>query len=130
MSGNIIKLVRETWTGNIIFMAIAALFMVIFKERSSLIVGLLLGSAVAMLNFLMIAWNTEQIMDKADSFIFSFGVFYIIRIVLSAVCIYLGIRYNIFNLFTIVLGLFSIRISMTFATVAEMFWGSLKKKES
>lgn len=128
MSEKIIKLVRETFLRNVIFIGLVSLVLLVFESRLSLIAGLLLGSAVAMLNFFVIAWNTEQIMDKQDSFIFSYGLFYIARIVLSAICIYVGIRFSEVNLFTIVLGLFSIRISMTFVTFVEVFSDSFFKR--
>ena len=128
MSEGVIKLVKETWSRNIVLLFFTSLIFVFFKERYSLILGLLLGAGVSMFNFLLIAWNTEHIMDKVDSFIFSFGFFYLVRIVLSAGCIYLGIRLEGVNLFSVVLGLFTIRISMTLTTLLEMVLNSLKKK--
>jgi len=128
LSEGVIKLVKETWSRNIVLLLFTSLIFVFFKERYSLILGLLLGAGVSMFNFLLIAWNTEHIMDKVDSFIFSFGFFYLVRIVLSAGCIYLGIRLEGVNLFSVVLGLFTIRISMTLTTLLEMVLNSLKKK--
>jgi len=129
LSENIIGLVRETWIRNLFIMGLVTLPMMFFPQRWALLLGMLLGMAAAMLNFLIIAWNTESIMDRNDSLILSFGAFYILRIILSGLCIFIGIRFANVNLFTVVLGLFSIRISMTLTTALEMIFKSFRKAD-
>ena len=128
MSENTIKLVKETCLRNVIFIGLISLVLMVFESRTSLIIGLFIGSLVAMLNFFIVAWNTEHIMDKQDNMVFSYGLFYIGRIALSAICIYVGIKFSQVNLFTVVLGLFSIRISMTLVTLIEVFSDAFFKK--
>lgn len=129
MSEDVKKLVLETWKKNLMVIGGISIILLLFPQRLPLIAGLCLGSVVAMLNFFVLAWNTESIMDKEGSFAFSFGFFYILRIFLSGLCIYLGIRLQVFHLVTVVIGLFSIRISMTVKTFFEIVFGALKKSD-
>ena len=128
MSESIIKLVKETCLRNLVFIGLVSLLLLVFESRYSLIIGLFIGSLVAMINFFIVAWNTEHIMDKQDNMVFSYGLFYVCRIALSAICIYVGIKFSQVNLFTVVLGLFSIRISMTLVTFMEVFSDSFFKR--
>lgn len=119
MSESIIRLVKETWSKNLVFMGFLIVLMVWFPNRISLIAGFLVGAFISMLNFLIIAWNSEYVMDREDSLAVSFGAFYVLRMVFAGLVIFLGIRLEGLNLLTLMIGLFSVRVAMTLGAFLE-----------
>ncbi len=126
LSEHVWILVKETWIKNLAFLILVILASCFFSNRIPLILGMLIGTAVCMLNFMIVSRTSEALLDRTGNIYFYYGTFYMLRFLFSGLAIFAGIKIGNISIITIMLGLFSIKLTLTFFSVYDIYF---KKKE-
>ena len=87
------------------------------------ILGLLIGSAVSMLNFYTLTRTTESLVgNKGNTMVrFKFAGGYFLRFLLYAVVLFIGAKLESVSMFTAALGLLSVQIVLLLQKIFNIF---------
>lgn len=100
------------------------LTLAIFINNISLGMGLFIGGIASLLNYKIMIYSTEKLFDGNVHFPLFYSFFYLLRLAAVTLVILFGVKLEAVNLFTAVIGLLWVRISM----VAQALIALLQKK--
>lgn len=110
----------------LVFSIFASLALIIFGQPA-IGKGLLLGTLFSILNFILMGKSLTQLIGKTKkrTFIAAIGSIYF-RYILLAIPVVIAIKYDKYNFFAVIAGLFSVQ----FVILAEQVVSSIRKKPS
>ncbi len=93
------------------------LTLAIYIKDTSIAMGLFLGGIASLLNYRLMISSTERLFDGNVNFPLFFGLFYLLRLLITVLVLMFAIRLRSINLFTAVLGLMWVKISIFIGTL-------------
>lgn len=128
MDAKVLQTVKTVNKGVVIFDAIMiVILLLVAKQTSSMIMGIIFGSIIAILNFRLLALSLEKAVNlppgKAQVYT---GVRYIIRFTITGAALFVAARNPNLDILTTALGLVSIKIVIFARTLLTL---KTKRKE-
>lgn len=121
------KLVRKVITKTSIYMVVVTIILTVVLFRNiSYALGFLFGSIAALTNFYLISYSTDNLVSGRVKPGLYYTFFYIVRLAFAGVVIWKSAVSSSFNLFTAVLGLFSVKIALTIDALIKHYFSKTK----
>ena len=121
-------IIKKAIALSLIIIGILAIFL---KEPKPYILGMIFGSSINILSFILMGKTTEKavLMKPSKAYSYTLGN-YFIRYAIYFVVLFVAAKANYINFLTTVLGFFIIKIVILSSAIYESIKEAIKKKES